>query len=232
MSTPRSAAAALACTTALLSVLLAAPASAQQADTLTATIGGPNRPPVVQHDRAVSRGGVAVSVDVFANDSDPDGDALELVGGTSAGHGSVSFDGSVATYTPDAGFTGEDSFGYVASDPYGGTSSGVVRVLVTGIDALESEAPQRISTGVEVTAPRVAAPAAAPVPVVQPAARVVPVAAPPQRRVGPSTTPYAAPVARPATLPFTGDASDVLLPLGLGLLLTGALAARAGRRTA
>jgi len=51
--------------------------------------------------------------------------------------------------------------------------------------------------------------------------------------MGPSTSPYVAPAARqaarPAALPFTGP-YDGLLPIGVGLLLGGALLAAAGRR--
>jgi VCBS repeat-containing protein len=54
---------------------------------------------------------------VLANDTDPDGDALtaQLASSTANGTVSLQSDGSF-TYTPNAGFTGDDSFSYTASD--------------------------------------------------------------------------------------------------------------------
>jgi hypothetical protein len=246
---PRLTAAPLATMTAAFSLLMVAPASAQQADTPTATIAGPNRPPVVTDDSAAAHDGAPVVIRLFANDADPDGDALDLVGGTSAGHGTVSFDGGVATYTPDAGFQGEDSFVYIVSDPHGATSTGTVRIAVTtsaaaapvaGAPAPATRFPTRTTTPVEAAAPRVVAPPAAQAPAPARQAAVRPVAAAvtaPQTlprtapRMGPSTTPYVAPanVGRPATLPFTGP-RDAALPLGLGLLLAGGALTLTGRR--
>lgn len=237
------------------SALLAAPASAQESDTATATIDRPNRTPVVTDDSAVARDGAAVSVDLFANDADPDGDALELVGGTSAGHGTVRFDGSVATYTPDADFRGEDSFVYVVSDGRGANAAGTVRIAVTstaGVAPAVVAAPAAPRPWTGRPAAPVTAPAVAPVaaPVVAPAAphAVRPAAAAPApvvvvvpravaaAQMGPATTPYVAPVApvarqaaRPAVLPFTGP-REAVLPIGVGLLLGGAVLVAAGRR--
>ncbi|MHC4611285.1 MAG: Ig-like domain-containing protein, partial [Planctomycetota bacterium] len=72
-----------------------------------------NQAPVALDDGATTSQDTAVTVPVLVNDSDPDGDPLSV---TSAGQGangatSVNGDGSV-TYTPNAGFSGSDSFGY------------------------------------------------------------------------------------------------------------------------
>lgn len=201
----------------------------------------PNRPPVVGDDRVVVAQGGTATIDLFANDTDPDGDAISLVGGTSAGHGTVSFADGLATYAADTDFAGEDAFVYVVGDSRGATASGTVRVTVT--PAQEPVAPP-VSEPMK-PAPAVVAPAP-----VQPVRATAPVAARPvaaqgaptrpqpvaavrsaapraeattAAAMGPSTTPYVAPAAPPATLPFTGGAIDVLLPLGLGLLLAGGL---------
>jgi VCBS repeat-containing protein len=65
------------------------------------------------HDVALTVGAPGV----LANDTDPDGDALTAQPVSSAANGTVSLqsDGSF-TYTPNAGFTGDDSFSYAASD--------------------------------------------------------------------------------------------------------------------
>jgi len=70
---------------------------------------------------------------VLANDSDPDGDALTVSAfdATSAQGGSVSCTPAGAcVYTPKAGFSGVDTFGYTISDGHGGTAQGLVTVTV------------------------------------------------------------------------------------------------------
>ncbi|GAB4262371.1 MAG: hypothetical protein Kow0092_12700 [Deferrisomatales bacterium] len=54
---------------------------------------------------------------VLANDTDPDGDPLQVVPVSDVAHGTLSLgpDGSF-TYTPEAGFVGTDSFSYRAGD--------------------------------------------------------------------------------------------------------------------
>ena len=101
---------------------------------------GVNSAPVVLDDDA----GVAVAgaslvidpADLLANDSDADGDALVLdgVGGASNGTVDLGADGTIS-YTPDAGFTGEDSFSYTVSDGNGGMSTAEVSVTVEAPDA-------------------------------------------------------------------------------------------------
>lgn len=70
---------------------------------------------------------------VLANDTDIDGDALTAVLVTSTSNGSLGFnaDGSFV-YTPNAGFTGLDSFTYTAND--GAADSEVVTVNITVAD--------------------------------------------------------------------------------------------------
>ena len=83
-------------------------------------------------DSATTNEGVAVVVAVLANDTDSDGDVLSLSSVTQGSQGTVTHDGLVATYTPGAGFTGEDSFTYVVSDGQGGAANGTVTVTVVG----------------------------------------------------------------------------------------------------
>ena len=76
----------------------------------------------------------AVSIDVLANDSDPDGDMLS-VADASAGNGSVKInsDGTI-TYTPNANINGHDSINYTISDGHGGTDAATVAVTVTPVN--------------------------------------------------------------------------------------------------
>lgn len=81
-----------------------------------------------------------VTFNVLANDNDPDGDTLTLVGISQPLHGTVSFteDGNV-TYTPHTGFTGVETLTYTMTD---GTSArnAIIHLAisnlapVTGID--------------------------------------------------------------------------------------------------
>ncbi|MEW5768741.1 MAG: cadherin-like domain-containing protein, partial [Pseudomonadota bacterium] len=58
-----------------------------------------------------------VDVNVLANDTDADGDALTVTGFSGASHGTVTDHGNgLFTYTPDAGYVGADSFTYTVSD--------------------------------------------------------------------------------------------------------------------
>lgn len=78
-----------------------------------------NHAPNATGDDAVTTVDTAVTVDVLANDTDPDGDALSVVPATlgppNAGTVVLNGDGTV-TYTPDPGFVGTDTFLYEATD--------------------------------------------------------------------------------------------------------------------
>lgn len=91
-----------------------------------------NAPPVAFDDAATTESGVSVTIDLLANDDDPDGDALTVtaVDATSAEGGAVvdHGDGTIA-YTPPAGFTGADTFTYTISDGEL-TAEGTVTVTV------------------------------------------------------------------------------------------------------
>jgi hypothetical protein len=85
---------------------------------ITVTEGEPgNAAPVAADDSVSTAAGVAVVVDVLANDSDGDGDPLSVVDVSDPAGGSVVVNADeTVTYTPDAGFSGSDSFTYRASD--------------------------------------------------------------------------------------------------------------------
>ncbi|WP_109314033.1 Ig-like domain-containing protein [Ruegeria sp. AU67] len=60
---------------------------------------------------------INVASDLLTNDSDDDGDPLNLTGFTQSTNGTVSDNGDgTLTYTPNAGFTGNDSFTYTITD--------------------------------------------------------------------------------------------------------------------
>lgn len=94
---------------------------------------GANRPPRAVRDDVTTAQGTPVTVNVLANDSDPDGDPLSIIAfdAVSAGGGTVTCSAPNCTYTPPLAFAGEDSFSYTISDGRGGTDSARVRVTVT-----------------------------------------------------------------------------------------------------
>ncbi len=89
-----------------------------------------SRDPIAGADFASVRAGEAVTIDVLANDRDPDGDKIRL-DGLFSDHGRVvaNDDGSV-TYFADPGFSGEDSFHYFLQDANGDITKAEVVVMV------------------------------------------------------------------------------------------------------
>ena len=91
-----------------------------------------NHHPVGMDDAAsVVEGGDAIWIDVLANDSDADGDALSLVAVTPPSHGAASISDNRVRYTPATGFQGIDTFSYTFSDGRGSSGGASVRVTVT-----------------------------------------------------------------------------------------------------
>ena len=88
-----------------------------------------NQPPVATDDSAATLQRSAVTIDVLANDVDPDGDLLSIISATNGANGNVTInpDGSL-TYAPKGKFTGTDWFEYRVSD---GIDSAMALVAIT-----------------------------------------------------------------------------------------------------
>lgn len=119
-------------------------------DGLFDTAGNPidtNDDPEAVDDVAITNEDAPISIDVLANDSDPDNDPLTIIEAT-AGNGSVEIDtNGTLIYTPDENFSGEDTISYTISDGNGGTSSATVTVQVGGVaDAPSLMAPKSFET--------------------------------------------------------------------------------------
>ena len=102
------------------------------ADTGAVTVAvSENRLPQAGDDSLAVRSGLAATVDVLANDSDPDGDQLSVVAATAGAHGSVECaPAGSCTYTSVSGYAGSDVFTYTVEDGYGGADLGIVTVTV------------------------------------------------------------------------------------------------------
>jgi Ca2+-binding RTX toxin-like protein len=103
--------------------------------TVTLTVVNNNTPPVAVDDPYVADRDTPLVVDaehgVLKNDTDPDGDPLQLVLVSQTSHGTVTLrpDGSF-TYVPHANYTGPDSFTYLVRDPLGDESVASVHLNV------------------------------------------------------------------------------------------------------
>jgi MYXO-CTERM domain-containing protein len=103
--------------------------------TVTITVAPVNDAPTGIADGATVGLGGTVSIDVLANDSDPDGDALAISAVTQGSSGgSVTLESGRIRYVPAAAFTGTDAFTYTADDGHGGTAVVTVTVTVTATD--------------------------------------------------------------------------------------------------
>jgi hypothetical protein len=104
-----------------------------------------NTAPVAADDSVTTDADTAVTLDVLANDSDGDGDTLDVTSLGNPSNGTVveNTDGTL-TYTPDADFSGSDSFTYTVSDGNGGSDTATVSVTVNEVvdnpDAVSDQA--------------------------------------------------------------------------------------------
>ena len=92
--------------------------------TVAITITTTNGPPVATNDTATVARGASVVVNVLANDTDPDADALTIIAVTQGTNGSVINNGASVTYTHNNSPTTFDAFSYTISDGKGGTATG------------------------------------------------------------------------------------------------------------
>ncbi|MBI5383957.1 MAG: Ig-like domain repeat protein [Verrucomicrobia bacterium] len=83
-------------------------------------------------ERSLTNGSKVLVSLLLANDSDADGDALQLlaVSATSANGGAVTRNGDWVFYTPPAGFTNQDSFTYTIAESHGAQATGTVIVAI------------------------------------------------------------------------------------------------------
>lgn len=117
-------------------------------DTASITIFVPvplNRNPVAQNDTALTAQNTPVTITVLGNDSDPDNDPISITGVTQGANGTVTNTASTTTYTPNAGFSGIDSFTYAIADNRGGTAQATVTVTVDQAPIVDAGPDQTIT---------------------------------------------------------------------------------------
>lgn len=114
-------------------------------DTATITVTVDGDTPTATADSGATLPGTPVTIPVTSNDSDPNSDPLTVQSVTQPPNGLVTInpDGTL-TYLPDNGFTGTDTFSYVACDGAGNCDTAVVTVNVS------ADAPQAIDDIIEI----------------------------------------------------------------------------------
>ncbi|MDJ0960174.1 MAG: Ig-like domain-containing protein [Acidimicrobiia bacterium] len=94
----------------------------------TWTVANTNRSPIALPDAAATNEDTPLTVDVLANDSDPDGDSLSILAVTQPPNGTVVNNGTDVTYTPDPDWHGTDTFTVTITD---GTAPSAAAVTMT-----------------------------------------------------------------------------------------------------
>ncbi|MEQ8674682.1 MAG: cadherin-like domain-containing protein [Aggregatilineales bacterium] len=96
------------------------------------TVNSANNPPIAVDDVATTLLNTPITIDVLANDIEPDGNPriVESVTPPANGVANVTVGGGSVDYVPNSGFIGTDIFQYTMSDGNGLTSSATVTVHV------------------------------------------------------------------------------------------------------
>src|SRR5204863_2327764 len=94
-----------------------------------------NDAPVAVTDAVSLLEDTTATIDVVANDSDVDGDALAITAITQPAHGSATIvDATHVAYTPAPNYHGGDAFSYAITDPSGAQATALVAIDVVGVN--------------------------------------------------------------------------------------------------
>ena len=108
--------------------------------TVTVDVLPVNDQPEALDDAAQTLEDEPVVVDVLANDSDPDGDSLRVIGVTDPSHGSATVAAGGVRYVPAPDYHGADTFRYTVADPEGLTATATATLTVRPVN----DAPEAV----------------------------------------------------------------------------------------
>ena len=98
-------------------------------------LGAANNNPIAVNDGMYTSEDVAATINVLANDSDPDGNILTVTSTSVPLHGTVTINANqTLTYQPAANYFGTDQFTYQVSDGRGGTATATVDLTVSAVN--------------------------------------------------------------------------------------------------
>ncbi|MBY5932820.1 tandem-95 repeat protein [Tateyamaria omphalii] len=99
------------------------------------SVGAVNDGPTAVDDTATTDEDTPVTIDVVANDTDPDGDTLTITGASvPADQGTVDIVDNKLFFTPAENFNGDATISYSITDGNGGTSAAEVAVTVNPVN--------------------------------------------------------------------------------------------------
>lgn len=116
--------------------------------TVRFTISAVNDAPSPADDTASTSEDTPITIDVLANDTDTEGDALTVTAVTSPAHGTaaVNEEENALDVTPDFNYNGLLTFTYTVSDGNGGTATANVTVTVTPVNDAPVASNDSLST--------------------------------------------------------------------------------------
>ena len=104
--------------------------SATSTATVTLAIAAVNDAPLAFNDTLTLNEDTQLTSDIGINDIDIDGGALTASTVTAPAHGTVTYVGTMATYTPALNYNGTDTYTYMLNDGAGGTSTAIVNLTI------------------------------------------------------------------------------------------------------
>jgi hypothetical protein len=102
---------------------------------LSGCLSRDNDLPTAVDDTATTTVDTAVTIAVLSNDTDPNQDRLTVIAVAPGNNGTTTTDRTTVVYTPEANFSGTDTFTYTIGDGHGGTDTAMVSVTVIGAGA-------------------------------------------------------------------------------------------------
>ncbi len=106
-----------------------------------------NDAPNAVNDTVTTDENTPISINVLANDTDPEGDALQISGVATPTNGTAVLTGAgVVTYTPATNFSGVDAFEYTITDSTGASDTATARITVNFVNVVPVPAEDFAST--------------------------------------------------------------------------------------